>query len=107
MSNNVTCIPIVRQQVGKHIPAEENARKNMASFARQRINKHTFLTVETVFSVWSVQSGYKEVFRGTKNRTDNGVEFRDASLPGYRLESRRLELSRQLQINGKKGVRLS
>jgi hypothetical protein len=32
------------------------------SIGRQRISKHTFLTTETLFSVGSVQSGYKEVF---------------------------------------------
>jgi hypothetical protein len=32
--------------------------------------------------------------------------FRDVSLPGYELGSRGIELSWQLQNNGKKGVRL-
>jgi hypothetical protein len=34
------------------------------------------------------------------------VEFRDASLPGYERGSRGIELSWQLQNNGKKGIRL-
>jgi hypothetical protein len=34
------------------------------------------------------------------------VEFRDASLPGYELGSRGIELSLQLQNNDKKGIRL-
>jgi hypothetical protein len=29
---------------------------------RQRISKHASLTIEAVFSAWSVQSGYEEVF---------------------------------------------
>jgi hypothetical protein len=33
------------------------------------------------------------------------VELRDANLPGYELGSRGIELSRQLQNNGKKGIR--
>jgi hypothetical protein len=36
----------------------------------------------------------------------NWVEFRDASLPRYKLGSRGIELSWQLQNNGKKGIRL-
>jgi hypothetical protein len=34
------------------------------------------------------------------------VEFRDASLPGYELGSRGIELSWELQNNGKKEIRL-
>jgi hypothetical protein len=55
-------MPIARQRLGKHIPAEANVRNNRTSIARQRISKHTFLRIETVFSAWSVQSGYKEGF---------------------------------------------
>jgi hypothetical protein len=36
----------------------------------------------------------------------NGVEFRDASLPGYELGSRGIEFSWQMQNNSKKGIRL-
>jgi hypothetical protein len=58
----VTYRPIDRQQLGKHILTEANARNNMTSIARQRISEQACLTVETVFSAWSVQNGYKEVF---------------------------------------------
>jgi hypothetical protein len=58
----VTCIPIPRQRLGKHIPPCANARKNRTSIARQRISKHASLTEDAVFSVGFVQSGYKEVF---------------------------------------------
>jgi hypothetical protein len=56
------CIPIARQRLGKHILVEANARTNRTSIVRQRISKHASLTTEAVFSAWSVQSGYKEVF---------------------------------------------
>jgi hypothetical protein len=36
----------------------------------------------------------------------NGVEFRDASPPGYDPGSRGIELNWQWQNNGKKGIRL-
>jgi hypothetical protein len=39
----------------------------------QRRCKHVFPTIEVVFSVWSLQSGYEEEF-------SREVEFRDASL---------------------------
>jgi hypothetical protein len=51
-----------RQRLGKHIPAEAEARNNRTSIDRQRIIQHTSLITEAVFSAWSVQSGYKEVF---------------------------------------------
>jgi hypothetical protein len=47
-----------------------------------------------------VQSGYEGDFS-----EKNGVELRDASLPGDEFGSRGIELSWQLQINGKKGIR--
>jgi hypothetical protein len=62
----VTCIPIARQRFGKHIPAQEYVLNNRTSIARQRISRHTFLTIEAVFSVGSVKSGYKEVFSSTE-----------------------------------------
>jgi hypothetical protein len=55
--------------LGKHISARANARKNRTSIARQRISKHASLTVEAVFSVTSVQSGYKEVFGRTEKES--------------------------------------
>jgi hypothetical protein len=41
-----------------------------------------------VFSAWPQKSGYKEEFSCEKL-----VEFQDASLPGYELGSRGIELS--------------
>jgi hypothetical protein len=58
----VTCIPMARQHLGKHIPALGNARKNRTSVARQRNSKHASVTIEAMFSVGSVQGGYKEEF---------------------------------------------
>jgi hypothetical protein len=56
---SLTGIAIARQRLGKHIPAEAKAPKNMTSIARKRICKHDSLTIETVFTAWSVHSGYK------------------------------------------------
>jgi hypothetical protein len=42
----MTCIPIARQRLGKHIPAEAYARNNRTSIARQRISKQAFSTIE-------------------------------------------------------------
>jgi hypothetical protein len=50
----VTYRPIVRQRLGTHTPAEANPPDN-------RMSKHASLTIETVFSAWSVQSDFKEV----------------------------------------------
>jgi hypothetical protein len=58
----MTCMSITRQRLGKHIPAHAEARNNSTFIARQKISKHTSLTIEAVFSAWSAQSGYKEVF---------------------------------------------
>jgi hypothetical protein len=52
---------IARQQVTKHIPAEADALKNMRSTARQQRGKQALSTIQAVFSVESVQSGYKRV----------------------------------------------
>jgi hypothetical protein len=62
------CIPISRQRVGKHVPAGANARKNRTFIATQRISKHASLTIETVFSMASVKSGYKQVFGSTEQQ---------------------------------------
>jgi hypothetical protein len=51
----VTHRPIARQRLGKHIPAGAKARNNRTSTGRQRISKHASLTIEAVFSAWSVQ----------------------------------------------------
>jgi hypothetical protein len=53
---------IVRQRLGKLILAGANAHNNRTSITRQRISKHTSLTIETVLSEWSVRSCYKEDF---------------------------------------------
>jgi hypothetical protein len=93
----VTCIPISRQRLGKHIPAGANAHDDRMSVARQRTSKHASLTIETVFSVWSVSRGYKRTQSEDATKQSSRkcrVEFWDASLPGYELESRGIELSR-------------
>jgi hypothetical protein len=71
------CIPIARQRLGKHIPAEANARNNRTSIARHRISKHASLTIEAMFSVWSVQIGCKEALssRVSNEVVENWVEF--------------------------------
>jgi hypothetical protein len=71
----VTCIPIARQRVGKHIPAKANAHKNRTSIDRKWISKHASLAIEAVFSVWSVQSYYKEVFSSIELVVKNWVEL--------------------------------
>jgi hypothetical protein len=58
----VTYRSIARQRLGKYIPAGANARNNRTSIARQRISKHASLTIEAVFTAWSVQCGHNEVF---------------------------------------------
>jgi hypothetical protein len=58
----VTYRPIARQQLGKPIHAEANARNNRTPITRQQISKHASLTIEVVFSAWSMKSGHKEVF---------------------------------------------
>jgi hypothetical protein len=45
----MTHIPIARQRLRKHFPARANARKNRTSIVRQRIGKHTSLTIKPVF----------------------------------------------------------
>jgi hypothetical protein len=69
--------PIARQRLGKHIPSGANAGDNRTSIARQRISKHASLTIEAMFSAWSVQSGYKNVFSSImwrKRETSTRVE---------------------------------
>jgi hypothetical protein len=44
--NIVTCIPIARQRLGKHIPVEAYARNNSTSIAKQRVSKQAFSTIE-------------------------------------------------------------
>jgi hypothetical protein len=65
----VACIIIARQRLGKHIPAEAISFNNRTSVARQRSSKYTSLTIEAVFAVGSVHSGYKEVFGRTEEES--------------------------------------
>jgi hypothetical protein len=64
--NTVTYRSIARQRLGKNIPAGANASNNRTSTARERISKEASLTIEAVFSAWSLRSGYKEVFSRIK-----------------------------------------
>jgi hypothetical protein len=57
---------------------QANSLKNRASTARQRIIKHTSLTIEVVFSLGSVRSGCKEVF-GNIEQDRTVVESRTES----------------------------
>jgi hypothetical protein len=75
----MTRTPIARQRLGKDIPARANERKNRRSVARQPISEHTLLTIEAVFSVGSVRSGYKEV--------SGSVEQDRRGVVGSRMES--------------------
>jgi hypothetical protein len=55
------------------------------SIARQRISKHASLIIEAVFSAWSVQSGYKEVFGSIEQyRTVVGSEESSFETPACR-----------------------
>jgi hypothetical protein len=45
---------------------------------RQRLGKHASLTIEAVFSAWSVQSGYKEVLSSIEQYI-TGVESEESS----------------------------
>jgi hypothetical protein len=68
----------------------------------ERRCKHAFPKIERfISSAWSVKIGYKEQFSW-----EELVEIRDASLPGYELGSRRIELNWQLQKNGKRKIKL-
>jgi hypothetical protein len=64
--NSVRYRHIARQRLGKHILAVANARNDKTSIGRQRVSKHACLTIEVMFSPWSVQSGYEEVFCSTE-----------------------------------------
>jgi hypothetical protein len=76
---------ISRQKLGKHIPSATNKQATIEKrVSKQRIVKHTTirLLLETVISVRSVQSGYKEEL----------VDCRDVSLLEYELGGRGIEL---------------
>jgi bisphosphoglycerate-independent phosphoglycerate mutase (AlkP superfamily) len=65
---------IARQRLDKHILAGANARNTRTSVAVQRISKEASLTIKAVFSAWSAQSGYKEVFSSIKWSEDSSFE---------------------------------
>jgi hypothetical protein len=62
----VTYRPTARQRLCTHIPVGANARNSRTYIARQWSSKHASLILETVIFVWSMQSGYKEVFSSTE-----------------------------------------
>jgi hypothetical protein len=93
--------PTAGQRLCKHIPAGTNARNNRTSIAWQRISKHDSLTIEAVFSMGSVQRGYKEVFSSIEWSEESSFETpacRDMSLGTQELN--------WVENNGKKGSRL-
>jgi hypothetical protein len=95
--------PICREWLGKHIPAEANARNNRTFIARQRISKQASLKIKAVLSAWSLQSGYKEVFSGRKWSEDSSF-----GPPVCREQRNYIESSVrnwQLKNNVKKGFR--
>jgi hypothetical protein len=61
--------PIARQRLSEHVPTLVSMPNNRTSIARQRISTNASLTIEAVFSAWSMQCGYKEVFSNMKWRT--------------------------------------
>lgn len=96
----VTCIPIVRQWLHEHITAQANARNGRTSTARQRTSQHASLTIEAVFSAWSVQSCYKEVFSSIKwsEESSFGTQVcRDMSLELNWVESSELSVAEYWQ----------
>jgi hypothetical protein len=58
-NDTVTCIPIARPRLGKHIPTRANARDSRTYIARQQRGKHASSIIQAGFSVWSVPRGYK------------------------------------------------
>jgi hypothetical protein len=110
VERTVTNIPIARQWLGKHIPVQAYAHSR-TSIARQRTSQHASLTIEAVFSVWSVQSGYKEVFSRTEHESE--VKSRVSRRQPARIWAWEQRIciesslrNWQLQNNGKKGIRL-
>jgi hypothetical protein len=87
--NIVTSIPIVRQR--QHIPARSNAGKNRASNTAPYQQGRSFLCGP--FKM------LKKKCSAVENRSREWrVEFRDASLQGYELGSRGIEMSRVFGI---------
>jgi hypothetical protein len=95
----LTCMSIVRQRLG--IPVEATARNNRTSIARQGISKEVTLKVGSVFSEWSMQSGYREV----SNWEESVIRSWESSV------EKRLDIENWVELwrwqsNGKKGIRL-
>jgi hypothetical protein len=53
-------MPIARQWVAKYIPVEASVQNNRRSIVRQRRGKQALSTIQSVFSVGSVQSDIRE-----------------------------------------------
>jgi hypothetical protein len=77
-------------------------QQSSKSVAMQWRCNHAFPTIETM--CFLLGSCKVVIEKGSVEK--NWVEFRDASLPGYELGSRGIQLSRQLQNNGMKGISL-
>jgi hypothetical protein len=70
----------------------------------QRRCKNSFTTIARVYFL---HGPCKVVIKKISvEAVQSKVKFRDSSLPGYELGSRGIEMSWQLQNNGKKGVGL-
>jgi hypothetical protein len=72
MIRDVKRTAVAMEQLSKHVSVEMNSRNNR----------------RVVFSVWSMPRAYDN----DKGNRLSRVEFRDASLPGYELGSRGIEL---------------
>jgi hypothetical protein len=57
---------VARQRHGEDSPAQAYANNSRIATARQRSCKHASLTIWTVFSAWSVQRRYTELFGCTE-----------------------------------------
>jgi hypothetical protein len=87
----------------------EPACKKMTSIARQRISKHASVSIEAVFSIWAMQSGYKEVFGSSKHNSQEMKIWVSRSQPTRIWAWNWIESSLrngQLQNNSKKGSKL-
>jgi hypothetical protein len=71
----VCAMPIARQRIAKHIPAEANARNNRRCIDRQRRGKQALSTIQVVFSVESAQSDCKRVEFQTWELWKNEKEY--------------------------------
>jgi hypothetical protein len=77
--------PIARQRLGKHIPAWAYENNHRASFARQRVSKQAFLSIEDGISLGSVQTDYKDVFGSMENSSSRvGSEESSFEMPTCR-----------------------